>query len=199
MFFYGRTTWLRKGEAFSIAFSMLARFAPFEVRVTDKTRLNDENIGLVERENGVNCYECFRLVSPEYRELNIRPFGAGLLVGNRVSFSMMVFVILMLSTVTFDGFMGTSLWVYDIQGAIPDWRPIQPFLFEMEMSGISRETIISTVGLYAFPLLFFGLYLFFILLMKLLVPFRSGMRNWSLLEIKKRIILTRKLTKLLKN
>ena len=33
---FGKSTWLRNGEAFSILFQQLARFAPTEVRVTSK-------------------------------------------------------------------------------------------------------------------------------------------------------------------
>lgn len=156
MFLFGRQTWLRHGEAFSLAFGLLARFAPMELRVTG--------------------------VAPEHREWNLRPFGAGLLAGNPVSVSRMVFVMLMLSTVTFDGLMGTPLWA-GILEAIPDWRPLQPLLFNMEMSGVSREVVISTTGLVLFPLLFAGLYLSCMGLMKRSAAFSAHGRNPSTLEI----------------
>src|SRR5918912_3270231 len=35
MIFFGKETWLRRGEAFSVFFGLLARFAPPEVRLTD--------------------------------------------------------------------------------------------------------------------------------------------------------------------
>ena len=35
MFVFGKEVWLRNGEAFSLAFGFLARFAPTEIRVTD--------------------------------------------------------------------------------------------------------------------------------------------------------------------
>ncbi len=159
MLLFGRETWLRKGEAFSLAFGMLARVAPTEIRVDPGAAGTEVCERCREHEDGVNCYECFGRVAPQYREWNLRPFGAGLLVGNAVSISMMFFVVLLLSTVSFDGFMGTSLWVYDIQGALPDWRALRPFLFMMEMSGISREVVISTAGLCLFPILFAGAYL----------------------------------------
>ncbi len=105
-----------------------------------------------------------------FESLSLRPFGAGLLVANRVSTSMMGFVVLMLSTVTFDGFMGTPLWATILQG-LPEWRALQPILFRMEMWGVYRETVITTAALILFPLLFAGLYLTFIAMMKVLVPF----------------------------
>lgn len=182
MFFFGRQTWLRHGEAFSLAFGLLARFAPLELRVTGGASLSVQEQERLDSEDGVNCYECFRTVPPENRQWNFRPFGAGLLVGNRVSASMMAFVVLMLSTVTFDGFMGTPLWV-GILEAIPDWRPLQPFLFNLEMKGISREVVISTTGLALFPLLFAGLYLSCIQVMRLMAPFFSRGPGWSMLAV----------------
>jgi polyferredoxin len=37
MAFFGKETWLRQGEAFSVFFGLLSRFAPTEVRVKDLT------------------------------------------------------------------------------------------------------------------------------------------------------------------
>ena len=39
MAFFGKETWLRHGEAFSVYFSLLGRFAPTEVRVKNPSRL----------------------------------------------------------------------------------------------------------------------------------------------------------------
>ncbi|HEX9397221.1 MAG TPA: hypothetical protein VF943_10850, partial [Burkholderiales bacterium] len=74
MFVFGRDVWLARGEAFSIAFGILGRFAPLDTR-----------------------------------RLSIRPPGAGLARAENVSFSLLVFVLLMLSSVTFDGFLETPL------------------------------------------------------------------------------------------
>lgn len=182
MWLFGRDTWLRHGEAFSLVFGLLARFAPMELRVTSIPAGGQADRPRLEWEDGVNRYAWFAQAAPEYREWNLRPFGAGLLIGNRVSVSMMAFVMLMLSTVTFDGFMGTPLWA-GILEAIPDWRPLQPFLFKLEMNGVSREVVITTTGLALFPLLFAGLYLSFIRLMKSCATFPAQSRELSTLEI----------------
>jgi len=71
MLLFGRDTWLEKGEAFTVAFGVLARFAPLHA---------------------------------EAGRLELRPPGAGLLVREPVSVSYLAFVLLMLSTVMFDGF-----------------------------------------------------------------------------------------------
>ena len=111
---FGKEVWLRNGEAFSLAFGFLARFAPTEVRVTG-----------------------------EQREVCLRPFAAGLLRNEAVSTSMMVFVVLLLATVTFDGLTATPAWV-EVSGAIA--------------KVVSGSTAVGTVGLVAVPLLFLGLY-----------------------------------------
>jgi hypothetical protein len=68
-----------------------------------------------------------------------------------VSVSTMVFVILLLSTVTFDGFLATPLWARiedSLYGALPD------------LGGL-RLRLVGTLGLLAAPALFVGVYLAF--------------------------------------
>src|SRR5439155_17857592 len=74
MLLYGRELWLKNGEAFSVVFDVLARFAP--------------------------------LYASQGR-LVLRPPGAGLITNQPVRFSFLVFVLLMLASVTFDGFKET--------------------------------------------------------------------------------------------
>jgi polyferredoxin len=145
MFLYGKDVWLRHGEAFSLVFGLLARFAPTEVRVRDAgvCEACDEEC-LVPEDGCVNCYACFEHAPREKRELNIRPFAVGLLRNENISFSMMTLVILLLATVTFDGFASTPLW-----------EEIQYRLYEV----VPNPAIIGTVGLLVFPLLFMALYL----------------------------------------
>ncbi len=75
--------------------------------------------------------------------LCLRPFAAGLLRHEAVSTSTMVFVVLLLATVTFDGLTATPAWV-EVSGAIA--------------TVVSGSTAVGTVGLVAVPLLFLGLY-----------------------------------------
>jgi hypothetical protein len=77
---FGRRIWLENGEAFAVAFGLLARFAVIG-------RLDD-------REN--------RIV--------LRPPAIGLLVRSPVAPSIAAFALLMLATVTFDGLLETPLW-----------------------------------------------------------------------------------------
>ncbi len=182
MFLFGQARWLQSGEAFSIAFGLLARFAPVELRVKQSSPHCKSHPDCVEQEDGVNCYDCFAHAAQNEREINLRPFGAGLLLGKKIPLSVMAFTIIILSTVTFDGFMGTPLWATILQ-ALPDWRPLQPFLFRMEMMDIPRNTVLTTAGMIIFPALFAGLYLLFSWMMKIAAPISLRGAKLSTLEI----------------
>ncbi|MBT4518956.1 MAG: hypothetical protein HOC23_03030 [Halieaceae bacterium] len=139
MAIFGRETWLTKAEAFTLFFGLLARFSVFEAHKPYHQNLSGKSI-------------------PVRSEWNLRLPGAGLIQEGRVSRSLMAFIILMLSTVTFDGFMGTPLWAEFLR-ILPDWRPLQPILFRLEMWGVYRDIVLTTAGLILFPLLFGGLYM----------------------------------------
>jgi hypothetical protein len=151
MFIYGREIWLHHGEAFSLAFGFLKRFSPTEIRVTDTTVCEHCLVDCMDLDgNCIDCAECFSTAEPQHREFNIRPFAVGLLRNDRTSTSMMVFVVLLLSTVTFDGFTATPLWA-----------DIFNFLIDV----FSNITEVGTIGLLVFPLIFIAVYLFFAAMM----------------------------------
>jgi len=78
----------------------------------------------------------------------LRPPGAGLLHTEDVSRSLAIFVIVMLSTVTFDGVMAT-----------PFWQRIENAMYAaLPALGGARLAIINTVGLFAFCGLFVAVY-----------------------------------------
>lgn len=79
---YGRETWLHRGEAFTLVFSIIGRFAPLR-------------IGTAQRKAGY---------------IVVRPWGTGLLEQEGPSAAIVAFVLLMLSAVLFDGLLGTGLW-----------------------------------------------------------------------------------------
>jgi len=158
MICFGKHRWLRGGEAFSIAFGLLARFAPTEIRVRDRA-LCDACGGACRDSDGecINCYECLERAKEEDREWNLRPFAVGLLRNDASSASMTAFVLLMLATVTFDGFAATPVWV-NLEIRL---YALLPFL------GPARLTMIDTAGLVSFVALFIGVYLVFCRLMAL--------------------------------
>jgi hypothetical protein len=119
MFVFGCETWLRHGEVFSLVFGTFARFAPIELRT-------DPQPGVW-----------------------LRPFGAGLIRDRPVSTSMMAFVLLLLSSVLYDGALGT-----------PEWGKLETALApHLAALGELRLMVLRSAGLIAFWLLFFGAYL----------------------------------------
>jgi hypothetical protein len=141
MVFFGKETWLRRGEAFSVFFGLLAKFAPTEVRVTDPEACGDcsntcENLG----GECVNCYECFAQARPENRQLNLRPWAVGLAIPESVPPGGLFFVIFVLAGVAFDTLLATPQWA------------------ELEY----LTSIPQTLGLIVLPLFYLAVYLGFV-------------------------------------
>ena len=152
MALFGRATWLRHGDPFATAFGVLARFAPTEIRALDREPCRRCELSCAGRDGTcLDCGSCFDRAAPARREWNARPFAAGLLNTADVSPSMVVFVLVLLSTVTFDGFTATPAWA-SLEGAL--YAVLAPL-------GEARLTVIGTLGLLAFPLLFVLVYLGF--------------------------------------
>ena len=152
MALFGRATWMRYGDPFATAFGVLARFSPTEIRVTDREACRRCELPCAGRDGAcLECGECFDRAVPGRRAWNVRPFAAGLLNTADVSPSMVVFVLLLLSTVTFDGFTATPAWAR-LDGAL--YAALAPL-------GEARLTVIGTLGLLVFPLVFVAVYLLF--------------------------------------
>ncbi len=130
---FGRDHWLSKGEPFSIIFEIFGRFAP---------------IGRVSN-NGSH---------DESSEWYLRPYASDLIVDRPCDLSMTIFVLLMLSTVTFDGFQETPHWTVLLQ-----WGATEPSLNHLRLIlhdiGIDFFDAFSTLILLLFPVLFFIIYM----------------------------------------
>src|SRR5215218_3405320 len=155
MLVYGKETWLQKGEAFSVYFGIVGRFAPTEVRVSDpklchecssKACQEQEEDGACGAGGCVNCYECFAKAPPEDRQLNVRPPAIGLSFAERVTPDRLVFVVFLLASVTYDSLLGTPPWVrLEYLTSLPE-----------------------TLGIVVVPLVFLAVYLGFVKLSQLL-------------------------------
>ena len=152
MLLFGKNTWLRGGEAFSVFFGIMARFAPTEVRVK-RTDLCTKCSGACGTVKGdcVNCYECFGRAAVEDRELNLRPPAVGLARLEPMPRGGLIFIIVALAGVTYDGLSETPLW-FRLTTPVP-----------------------QTLRLVAVPLVFLAVYLGFVKLSQLLVG-RNGVR-----------------------
>ena len=158
MVVYGKETWLRRGEVFSVFFGLLARFAPTEVRVVDPTPCQgcSDTYGTVEK-GCVNCYERFARAAPEDRELNLRPPAVGLSRPEPLPPGGVFFVIAVLAGVAFDGLLETPLW-----------------------NELRRDlSMPQVVGLVALPLVFFATYLGFVKLSQLSGGGTGGIRRYA--------------------
>ena len=103
MFVFGRDEWLEHCEAFTVLFGIIARFGPVEAE-RDETGA----------------------VTMVY----LRPWGVGLLKPSQSGWDRVVFVILMLSTLAFDGIIATPAWQTGFLVALePIWVPLGPFGF----------------------------------------------------------------------
>ncbi len=99
---FGRDEWLGHCEGFTVLFGIVGRFGPIEA----------------ERDEADH-------ISAVY----VRPWGVGLLKPAPVGWDRVVFVILMLSTLAFDGILATSAW-QDFDVALePLWLPMGSFGF----------------------------------------------------------------------
>jgi hypothetical protein len=97
MFLFGRDAWLNHCEGFTVLFGIVGRFGPLEAERDDR---------------GV--------ISAVY----IRPWGVGLLKPAATGWDWVVFVILMLSTLAFDGISATPAWQDFTVTLQPVWLPM---------------------------------------------------------------------------
>ena len=151
MLVFGKHVWLRSGEAFSVLFSLFARFSPTEIGTSTDGLCDACGACADETESCVDCLECFQRADPDERQFNLRPFAVGLATRVVVSASMAVFVILTLATVTFDGISETNAWL-TVQDALhPAISPLP----------VDTFGTIDTLGLLVIPALFLTVFLAF--------------------------------------
>ncbi|MDX1430479.1 MAG: hypothetical protein R3282_09330, partial [Rhodothermales bacterium] len=132
---FGRDVWLARGEAFSLAFAVLGRFAPL-----DRPERNARD------------------GSPDHWYL--RPYASGLVTEEPCRLSMIVFVLLMLSTVAVDGFLETPLHASLLEG-IASEPLVRPILLPLHKLGLDFIATVDTTLLILSPGLFFLIYLVF--------------------------------------
>ncbi len=151
---FGKHRWLRHGEAFSVVFGFFARFAPTEARVLDPSPSRTcDGLCPSEERDCINCYECFE--KAENRELNVRPLAIGLSRNDGMTNDALAMVVLLLATVTFDGFSATSAWVY-FQSYVVD-----AVSGSINYAAFNSLTLADTIGVLLFPAAFLLVFLLF--------------------------------------
>src|SRR5258708_8390638 len=119
MVLFGSETWLRHGELFTVVFGTFARFAPTEI--------------------------CAAQPKPQFL---LRRFGAGLTGRERISLSMTALVLLLLSSVLYDGLIAT-----------PEWSVAESAIIA-SLSNVAElgPMVLRTISLVGFWLLFLSAY-----------------------------------------
>ena len=147
MYLFGRDTWLRNAEGFTVVYGFMSRFSITEIRVPVSNCADCSTDGRCSAagRDCVDCYECYNLAEPSDREFNLRPFCVGLNRLGDVAPAAVCFVILLLSTVSFDGLSATPEWViFSTQ-----------FLLQFPKYGGYLANLVGVVGL---PIVFGILY-----------------------------------------
>jgi len=138
MAIFGRDQWLSKGEVFSIVFEVFGRFAP------------------IGRSDGGHT-------NGKPSRLYLRPYASDLIIDRPCDLSMTIFVLLMLSTVTFDGFKETPQWT-----ALLGWGASEPSLNPLRLIlhdiGFDFFDVFATIIFLLCPLIFFIVYMVICLL-----------------------------------
>jgi hypothetical protein len=120
---YGRDQWLERCEGFTVLFRIVGRFSPTMV---ERDRARDKN----------------------QMRFYIRPWGVGLLDPTPRGWDRVVFLILMLSTLAFDGLIATPAW-QDLAIATENyWQPYGSWGF----------FVFRTLGLLGLTLLFLSVF-----------------------------------------
>lgn len=132
MVLFGRDEWLEHCEAFTVLFGIIGKFGP------------------IEGERGEDG-----AISAVY----VRPWGVGLLNAGPSGWDRVFFVILMLSTLAFDGILATPAW-QDFNATLePLWLPMGPWgFFFVRTLGLTLLTIAFLLVFVAFIelVIFFG-------------------------------------------
>jgi hypothetical protein len=140
MILFGRDEWLDHCEGFTVLFDIVGRFGPVEAE---------------------------RNATGRVTTVYLRPWGVGLLKPSPNGWDRVVFVILMLSTLAFDGILSTPAWQSFVVELEPVWLPMGAFGF----------FFVRTLGLLLLTIAFL---LVFITFMELVVFF--GKRDVDLKE-----------------
>jgi len=88
-------------------------------------------------------------IGPDRRSVVLRPPGRGLITGEAVSYGMVGFVLAMLSTVMFDGLLGTQAMTF-AHAALADWVTLHP---------LAGGYVLGTGGIVGVWLVFLAAYL----------------------------------------
>ncbi|MCL0101842.1 hypothetical protein M1O29_02010 [Dehalococcoidia bacterium] len=147
MFIFGRESWLLYGDPFSVLFRLLSRCSIVEPSVASSTHCRDcPELCQNQDEDCRDCATCFAHSSWASKRIGLRIFGSGVIRGTSASITITIFVLLVLSTMTLDGFLATTIWA-DLRRQLLEFLP--------------NVTVIGSLALLAAPMVFYVAYQIF--------------------------------------
>ena len=155
VYVFGAAAWFRYGEFFAVFLRLLALMAPLHYERDAETGAG---------------------------RLRLRAPFTGLLESRAESWSLLIFILFMLSSTAFDGLRATVPWFklfwFDPTGYLTQWMgkpPIHAFI-ELRPWYLAYETLCLLLS----PFLYLAIYLFFILLTRLFAWRQVGFRELAL-------------------
>lgn len=130
---FGREAWMSRGDMFSQVLAVYGRMAPVHI---------------------------VRSSGDAPARIVVRPYAAGLAEAEPVTWPMLLLVITMLATVSFDGFMETPAWQAVI-AAVETSRWLRPALLALQDRGVDLLQLVTTLALLSSIAIFAGAFVAF--------------------------------------
>ena len=144
MLTFGTRDWLRFGDPFSVLFNLLSYCSILELSASTPS-ICETCSEYCRPQSGTctGCISCFIRTGPGTRGFKLRIFGSGVIGNKYSSGAQTVFLLLVLATLTADGFFATSTWLS---------------LSQRFVSHVPNVTMMGSFALFSAPILFYGLY-----------------------------------------
>ena len=165
MLLFGKNVWLDRAEAFSVYFKILSRLSIIEFRINEISYCLECSNECQTKNGCIDCYECFSNCDDFSKEINLRLPASGLTAIQTVQPGELLFVLLMLASVSFDGFLITPLWMEFYVG--------QRDIF------VENFMVFQTLGLAGALALFGGLFFFFMKISRFLSGHSPYNNSWA--------------------
>lgn len=144
MLTFGKHEWLRFGDPFSVLFNLLSYCSILELSVSGPSICGTcSEYCRPQSGTCTGCISCFIRTGPGTRGFKLRIFGSGIIGNKYSSEAQTVFLLLVLATLTADGFFATSTWFS---------------LSQQFVSRLPNVTMVGSFALFSAPILFYGLY-----------------------------------------
>ncbi len=150
MYLFGPVNWLTNGELFSVTFRLLSKCSPVVVSLSSGEQCKYCSQCRYDQENCFDCEYCFDQSSTSNKRFGFRRFASGLYESKATHLSEIFFVLMLLSSVTFDGFSETPTWANIVSLGIS-------FIGDLVTYPVQ---LISTAGLLFSFLIFIMIYFF---------------------------------------